>query len=482
MKITLINPPFLFISDHKLGVSQCLGLRTISSFLKQKGHKVQFIDALMLGYNHVKNYSNGFIVGLEYDDIVNRIESDSDFIGISVPFSQVAPIAHDIIAKIKSRYPHIKVIMGGVYPSTQPQYALESQADYIVVGDGESAIENLMSGISSENIEGVYTPEDKYREHFPSAPWTKDLDSIPWPDIDIPMISSYYDISPRARKDTRTAALVTSRGCPYKCSFCSVHPTAGYAFRCRSPLNIIEEINFLNKEHGVTHLEIEDDNFTLNPKRTHEILEGILKLNEKGAGLSWRTPNGVRIDSLEDETMNLIKRSGCSQLTLALEHGDQEMVSKVMNKALNLEVAMKVFKMAAKHGVNVLIFVITGYPEETLKRFNRGIKFLKQVSKLGPNFNCLVFLAQPYPGTNLLKQCIQKGYLRPPPGVSYKHFDNFVVRRDLMSTGSVVSIETPDFDKDEVLRRQKIIMELFELNRKLMKKNRLPRAGVGMVP
>lgn len=432
----------------------------------------------MLGYNNVRNYANGFIVGLEYDEVVKRIESDSDFIGISVPFSQIAPIAHDLIAMIKVRCPHIKVVMGGVYPSTQPKYALESEADCIIVGDGESALEQLMSGKSLEEIQGVYTPADKNRDHFPSAPWTKDLDSIPWPDDDIPLISNYYNISPRARKDTRTAALVTSRGCPYKCNFCSVHPTAGYAFRSRSPQNIIGEIDFLNKKYGITHLEIEDDNFTLNPESTMEVLEGIIKLNEKGADLSWRTPNGVRIDSLENETMSLIKRSGCSQLTLALEHGDQEMVEKVMNKHLNLKVAMKIFKMAAKHDINVLIFVITGYPNETLKRFNRGMKFLKDVTKLGPNFNCLVFIAQPYPGTKLLKLCRQKGYLIPPPGVSYKHFDNFVVRRDLMSTGSVVSIETPDFSKNEVLRRRKAIMDLFEVNRKLIKKKRLPRAGV----
>jgi radical SAM superfamily enzyme YgiQ (UPF0313 family) len=477
MKITLINPPFLYISDHKLGVSQCIGLRTISSFLKEKGHQVQFIDALMLGYDNVKNYANGFIVGLEYDDIVNLIESDSDFIGISVPFSQVAPIAHDLIAMIKAKYPDTKVVMGGVYPSTQPKYALTSQADCIVVGDGEFALEQLMSGKPFEEVKGVYTSADKNRENFPSASWSKDLDSIPWPDDDIHLIEKYYEISPRARKGTRTAALVTSRGCPYKCTFCSVHPTAGYAFRCRSPRNIIDEIDFLNRKYGVTHLEIEDDNFTLNPKRTMEVLEGLVKLNEKGAGLSWRTPNGVRIDSLEDETMKIIKKSGCSQLTLALEHGDQEMVKKVMNKNLNVNVAMKVFKMAAKHDVNVLIFVIAGFPQETLKRFNRGIKFLKKVKKLGPNFNCLVFIAQPYPGTELLKLCREKGYLRPPPGVSYECFDNFVVRRDLMSTGSVVSIETPDFDKNEVLRRQKVIWDLFEDNRRLMKK-RLAKAGV----
>lgn len=463
MKIALINPPFLFISATKLGVSQCLGLRTISAYLKTLGHDVVFIDGLRLGFKNRKQYAQGVVVGLEYEDIVKRIPLDVDFIGISVPFSQVSPIAHDIIALARKRLPKAVIIMGGVYPSTQPELALTSKADYIVVGDGEEALAKLMSGTAPSEIPGLYScTGDRGRKCYPSAPWWLDLDQLPYPDFDIPVIETYFDVSPRARKGTRTAALVTSRGCPYECTFCSVHPTAGYKFRRRSPQHVLGEIELLSSKYGVVSIEIEDDNFTLRRDRTIEILEGIVRMNEKGANLTWRTPNGVRIDSLNDEVMALITRSGCSELTLALEHGDQEMVAKVMNKKLDLETAFGVFQLAAKYDVMVNIFVIVGYPGETTERFENSLAYLRRVKNLGVRANCLAFLAQPYPGTELLKECREEGYLRPPPGVSYADFDNFLIRRDLMSTGNVVSIETPDFDESEVRRRQAVVQAIFK--------------------
>jgi hypothetical protein len=232
----------------------------------------------------------------------------------------------------------------------------------------------------------------------------------------------------------------------------------------------MDEIELLHGKYGVTKLEIEDDNFTLRRDRTVEILEGIVRMNERGANLSWRTPNGVRIDSLNDEIMGLIKRSGCSELTLALEHGDQEMVANVMNKKLNLDTAFEVFTLAAKHQVTTLLFIIVGYPGETKQRFENCYRYIEKVKALGGNFKCLAFIAQPYPGTELLELCRQKDYLRPPPGVTYEDFDNFLVRRDLMSTGSVVSIETPDFDETEVRRRQAAILALLPPKKKKKKK------------
>lgn len=461
MKITLINPPFLYISDHKLGVSQCIGLRSISSYLKSLGHEVVFIDALMLGFDNVKPYANGYIVGLEYPDLVARIPADTDFVGLSVPFSQVGPIAHDLIDLIRGRLPDVRIVMGGVYPSTQPELALKSSADYVVVGDGENAFAQILDAAPGERIAGVYTPADRGRTSFPSAKWVGDLNSMPLPDFDIPHIDDYFNVSPRARTGTRTAALVTSRGCPYECTFCSVHPTAGFKFRRQSTDYVIDQIEILNRKYGVTSLEIEDDNFTLKPKRAMEILEGIIRMNEKGANLSWRTPNGVRIDTLSDQAMALIKRSRCTELTLALEHGDQEMVSTFMKKRLDLDVAYDVMSLAAKHQVNTNIFIIVGYPGETRDKFDNCVRYLRKVKALGGHVTTLAFIAQPYPGTELLAECRARGYLRPPPGITYENFDNFLERRDLMSTGSVVSIETPDFDREEVLARQAEIKALF---------------------
>lgn len=455
MKISLIYPPLVFPFKNLFVYSHCIGLRSLSSFLKMEGkHEVNFIDSLMLGFSNVKQYANGFIVGLETDEIASNIPADTELVGVSVPFSLIAPIAHDIVESVKARLPHVIVVMGGVYPSTQPRLALTSKADYIIVGEGETAMKELTDGIDPRNIQGVYSRDSFGKEFFPPANMIEDLDSLPFPDYSIPMMDKYFDHSPR-NVIGRTASLHTSRGCPFYCEFCSIHPVYGRKWRGRSAENVLSEIEYLVNTHSITSLEIEDDNFTLKKNRTIEILEGIIGLNKKGANLNWRTPNGVRMDTLDEEVIVLIKKANCSSIILALEHGDQEMI-RTMDKNLDLDKAFNVIQLLVKHGVsNITIFLIVGYPGETQERFQNSVKYLKKIRALGDNITVCVNIAQPYPGTKLLARCIAEGYIKD------KDFDNFLKRRDFTSSRHFVAVTTPDFDTEEVLHRKETLEKIF---------------------
>jgi len=452
LKITLINPPFLFAYLNEVVFSQCLGLRSLSSFLKMKGcHEVSFIDALMLGFSNVKRYYNGYIVGLETDEIVANISADTDLIGISAPFSQLAPVVHNIIDRVKMRFPNIPVVMGGIYPSTQPDLALTSKADFIIVGEGESAMSDMADGRDPNKIEGVYSKDSVSSKYFPAASMISDLDKLPFADYSIPLIDRYFTLSPRGARARRTASLVTSRGCPYDCEFCSIHPVYGQEYRYRSAKGVLEEIEYLVERHSAQSLEIEDDNFTLHKERTIEILEGIVRLNEKGAGLEWRTPNGIRIDACDEEMIKLIKKSNCTEIVLALEHGDPGMLLS-MNKKLDLDKAFNVIKQFVQYRIPAIsLFVIVGYPGETRKHFLNGVSYLKKVMKLGKNIHLCVNIAQPYPGTKLLTRCRKEGY------ITDKNFENFLIRKDLINPAYTVSIITPDFDRKEVLLRKEFL-------------------------
>lgn len=125
MNIALVNPPFVTGWERRVAPSHCLGLRYISAVLKQAGHRVQFIDALRLGFSRYRRCRGGYIVGLSGEETVSRIEPDTDLVGLSVPFSHLAAIAHDLAALIKDALPRALVVMGGVYPSTQPRMALK---------------------------------------------------------------------------------------------------------------------------------------------------------------------------------------------------------------------------------------------------------------------------------------------------------------------------------------------------------------------
>jgi len=458
MDIALVNPPFLYPCKEEIVLSQCIGLRTLSSLLKEAGHNVQFVDALRDGLSNVQKYANGYLVGDVYESIAGKVKPGTDLIGLSAPFSQLAPVAHDILGELKNRHPDAMLILGGVYPSSQPELAITSPADYIVVGEGERAIFAIANGQVPENIQGVCSPAGS-QNSFVSAERVSDLDELPFPDYSIPGIDGYFDLSPRMKRG-RTAALVTSRGCPFNCEFCSIHPVCGRNWRYRSAENVLEEIEFLNRRFQIRSLEIEDDNFSLSKERMIAILEGIIRLNEAGANLSWRTPNGIRIDTLDQDVISLMKLSRCNDLVLALEHGDAEMLD-IMEKKLSLDKAYEVVSTCVASGIDhINIFVIVGYPGETQGRFESGITFLRRLRDLGSNIDICANIAQPYPATRLLARCRAEGY------VEGRDFDNFLVRRDLMSTAYGVPITTPDFNVREVMRRRELIWEVFHPERR----------------
>jgi anaerobic magnesium-protoporphyrin IX monomethyl ester cyclase len=454
MNIILINPPFFFFSKDDIIISQCLGLRSISSYLKSKGFEnITFIDALQQGISNITPYGNGYKVGLDNKEILDQIPADVDFIGISVPFSCLARIVHDLIDEIKSKYPEKTVIMGGTYPSTQPTLSFTSKTDYIIIGEGETAFFQLVSGVDPEKITGLFSSNHP-KESYTQAAIISDLDTLPFPDYSIPNIKLYLDKSPRVSQMKKVASIITSRGCPYSCEFCSIHPIYGHNYRYRSPENVLEEIKYLIDNFGIKTLEIEDDNFTLRKDRTRKILEGIIKLNEQGAKLKWSTPNGVRIDTLDDELIRLIKESNCSSITLALENGDKEML-KIMNKKLDLDKAYEIIKLLVKYEIpKINIFVIVGYPDETKERFNNSYHYLEKIRKLSDNISLYPNIIQPYPGTFFSKRCLEMGILK-------EGYDNFLIRNEIPSTEAVVSITTSDMSREDVLARKQSLESLF---------------------
>ncbi|HOY69180.1 MAG TPA: radical SAM protein [Candidatus Ozemobacteraceae bacterium] len=468
MKIALVNPPFLFPSRSEFVYSHVLGLRSLSAFLKARKHDVVFIDALMKGFQLATPFANGFQVGLSAAEIAEAIPLDVDLIGVSAPFSQLAPLIHDLIRVLRRRFPRTTIILGGVYPSTQPELAITSDADYIVIGEGELAIGRLADGVASQDIQGLYGRDRPLPASQPAtAERPENLDELPFPDCSIPDIDRYFSISPRMERG-KTAALVTSRGCPFDCEFCSVHPICGRKWRARSAHHVLEEIAFLVENHGIRNLEFEDDNFTLNRGRAAQILEGICRLNERGAGLSWKTPNGIRIDTLDSEFINLMKRANCAHVTFALEHGDEEMLA-IMNKKLDRGKAYDIIAAAIKAGIpEISIFIIVGYPGETLTRFRRGMAFLRRFRDLGGKVTVVANMAQPYPGTRLLERCLREGLITDPD------IANFLVHRTLFSTEHVVGITTSDFDTEEVLRRKRVAADILTPKWKRVLKNVLP--------
>ncbi|MBI9016130.1 MAG: B12-binding domain-containing radical SAM protein [Phycisphaerae bacterium] len=443
MKIALINPSWLFRNNADVVLSQNLGLGYLASYLRQHGHQIQIIDSLAEGFKQRGKMPNGSLrVGLLDCQVVDLLSNRLDLIGITIPFSHMYEVAESLCCAIKEGYQDIPVVMGGVHPSTCPQDYMTSKADYWLVGEGEIAMRQLADGLEPDQIEGLLSASKPQLLPGEKTQQIMDLDLIPEPARDLLPMDLYKNLSPRRISHKPTASIFTSRGCPWDCQFCSVHPINGYKWRMSSAAKVLQEIRHLVKDYGIRQLEFEDDNLTVNYDRAMEIFDGIYQLRKQlGIELTWGTPNGVRADNGIDRAMlEMMKKSGCVRLTFALEHGDQE-IRKIMDKHLNMDKFEQALRDAIDMGIYTEVFTMVGYPGETAERFENGRAYYRKLADWGVNL-IHFFYPQPYPGTKLYSFCKEKGYL-----VS----DNYSLLPE-------IKIETEDFDTREVLRRREVLL------------------------
>ncbi len=447
MPICLINPPWLFADRNDPVFSHNLALASLAGYLRQNtGCRISIIDALAEGFDQRRRQPDGTIkVGLMDEQIVARIAPDTGLIGITVPFSHLAGAAEELCRAIKKHRPDTPIILGGVHPSTSPQLYTQSAADYWLAGEGERALLDLVLGRRPETIPGLLSRAKPALAADERAEMVANLDELPFPARDLLPMDAYARLSPRRISHTRSASIMTSRGCPWDCEFCSIHPMYGYKWRMRSAENVLAEIRELIDHYQIAQLEFEDDNLTLHRERATQIFEGLCRLREEtGAALTWGTPNGIRAETVDKEMLNLMKRSGCVRVTYALEHGDADMRT-IMNKKLDIDKFEQAVREAIAAGLWVEVFTMTGYPGETRARFENARAYYRRLRQWGVR-TIHVFFPQPYPGTRLYDRCRTAGYL---------------LNEDY-SLLPQVKIVTEDFDTAETLRRRNELLCEFD--------------------
>jgi radical SAM superfamily enzyme YgiQ (UPF0313 family) len=190
---------------------------------------------------------------------------------------------------------------------------------------------------------------------------------------------------------------MTSRGCPFRCSFCSSGAFLGRKLRLRSPKEVVDEIELLVNKYGVKEIHFEDDNFTLIKDHAKAICREIIARNIK---IVWQSPNGVRIDSLDDELIYLMKESGCYRLAFGIESASQKILDRA-NKMIDLRKVPDAIKKVKKAGIEAHGFFILGLPGETRETAMETINFATKLSLDLANFALLV----PLPGSQIFKEC-----------------------------------------------------------------------------
>mgnify|MGYP000573349385 CR=1 FL=1 len=406
MKVSLINPPILDRrGNFTYSVGLPLGLAYIAAYLLNEKIDVQVIDAVGDGLSTRKGFKKKYvIIGMPFESIVNKIHKKTDLIAVSVKYCTQHNIAIMLIAEIRRRFPKTPIVVGGNQCTYHYNDFLDEGVDFVVLGEGERALYDicryLEKKVKLKDISGVAYRKGR-QTIVNKSEFIDDLDSIPFPARHLFPLDKY------AREKTGfgptnniSTSIVSSRGCPYKCSYCTSSIFWGRRWRARSPKNVVDEIEECVVKYGIRELFFIDDNLTLDKERAKEIFRKII---HRGIKITWGATNGVRVENIDDEMIRLMKSSGCIHLTFAPESGSQRVLQEIYNKNVDLEKIRLTIKKCNDAGINTAAYIIIGSLGETEKDALLTCDYIKQLAKAGVD-EIGVFPMIPYPESDIARR------------------------------------------------------------------------------
>ena len=410
MKIILIQPSDAHVDGSlKGGVWHAppLGIASLAAFVRLHKHLPIILDLAVE----------------EKDPKEICREFKPDFIGFSV----TTPLLFEAYKQarlLKDSFPELKIIFGGPHSSTNVEAVLRNDfVDFVVFGEGEFTLKELLDSLPLSGIKGLaYKENVEIRINQPRE-LIEDLDLLPMPAYDLLNVNKYPDHPLAIRKPN--ISIITSRGCPFSCIYCN-KSIYGKSFRKINYKNIINQMESLIRRYGVKEFQIVDDVFTLDKGRVHDFCRELLK---RKLNIKWMTPNGVRAESLDEETLGLMKRSGCHYLYLGIESGSPKILARI-KKGVVLEQIRKSVHLINKAGIQAGAFFMLGLPDETEIDIRKTIDFAKSLKLDSVKFGIMV----PLPGTEIFDEYEKKGFIKNFDYSSYFWHKEPVFETDLISS------------------------------------------------
>ena len=383
VRVLLISPPYVDLYGAfrtAAGLYFPLGLGYLASFLRKHGVEVSLYEpeAQRLSGDTIRE-----IFAKEQPDLVGITSATPNF------FNAVK------LARIAKAVCRAKVVLGGVHASALPSFIAEHYRDcfdFVVVGEGEYTLLELVRHIDAREVPlGVsglcFWHEDRVVQ-TPARPLIQNLDTLPFPARDLIPQELFHPNMHNARYK-RCVSMLTSRGCPFSCSFCASYLTMGKKYRTHSAEYVLEEMTLLKEKFGAQQLLITDDTFTIDRDRLVAICEGMIreKLNLKWFCFS-------QVTAVDEQVLPLMSQAGCYNIGFGVESGSPR-VLRLMRKPIPLERCERAISLSNAQGLKTQAFFIFGTPGETTEEMEVTIDFALRLNPTLAFFNMLV----PYPGT-----------------------------------------------------------------------------------
>lgn len=449
INVLFINQPAIPMAELELSLNNNnsitshvaipLGILYLSSYLKKYNSDVK-IEALDFAYEVFNRAPHHNTV----DDIINatanEISFKPDVLAISAMFSICHPFLMKTIDIFSTFFPDTKIIVGGNHATNATRLLLENdKVDYVGRGECEESFRQFIDNfdnLDNVNIPGIYSKKDlQNKVHMGISPYVMDLDELPFPDWELVDMEAYSTREEsRARNnidggERRQTSIMTTRGCPFSCTFCASHTVNGRKIRFRSIENVISEIQTLHDRYKINLFIPEDDLFTANRKKVVPLLNEIRKFKKTIPGFELQFPNALSVNTLFEDVMDALINANMKVTNIAIESGSEYVQQNVINKRVNLSKAIEVVKYFRDRNVTTRCYFIGGFPNETKEQMLETIDYAK---KLKSDW-CTFHIAAPLRGTEMYKQFVDMGYIK-----------------DEVSTWSTAFFQERSFDTPEI--------------------------------
>ncbi|GAB4255012.1 MAG: radical SAM protein [Acidobacteriota bacterium] len=377
-----------------------LGLLYLGTALRAEGFAVRILDCPKEGYT----YSDfGRLLQQERYDVVGFrcFSRDHNYVRYH------AEIARRLL-------PNALTLVGGPHPSALPELVLDDMpaVDFAWQAEAEEGLPVLLRlygeygrDLPESELAGipglVWRSREQGRIVVNPPGFLPDLDRYGIPAWDLVDPDSYPGFIWE-----EYYPLVTTRGCPYPCTYCNAPRLSGKKLRHRSPENVVAELEHLHRRYGIRRFSILDDEFTLHRQYVIELCEAILRA---GLKLRWDCPNGVRIDTLDPDLLQVMERAGCEALAVGIESGSPRVQKAIQKKVTVEEIRERAFMIADCSRIRLTGYFMIGFLDETEEEIRETIRFACSLPLWKANFNIVI----PIPGTRIFQELVDEGLLDP---------------------------------------------------------------------